>query len=73
MRYDPLFHGNVVRNLRSSFINRYGHDCRLSDGEMWRVYDEDSGIESDDPDDKELPIYEGLLEREAIEDNNSGV
>lgn len=63
MKYDPTYHGSVVRNLKYGYQSRYNAELTLTDEQIWKVFEDCHGIQSDDDDDRDLPIYEGLKEQ----------
>lgn len=62
MKYHPVYHVGVIDNLKREFKERYSQELLLPDAVIWKVYEEWYCVESDDSDDKELPIYQGLKE-----------
>lgn len=66
MKYNPDHHYNVVRNLKQGFIARYEKELTLPDNRIWQIFEEEFAVQSDDPNDKEKPIYEAL--KDDLED-----
>lgn len=60
MKFNPDYHSNVVRNLKVEYKSRYNKDLCLTDERIFQIWDENHAVESDDPEDRELPIYEEL-------------
>ena len=60
MKFNPVYHQNVVDNLKRGFKKRYGKELTLTDEKIWDVFEDMSGFTSEDPEDKEFPIFEEL-------------
>ena len=60
MKFNLDYHSNVVQNLKNEYKSRYNKELTLTDKKIFQIWDENHCVESDDPNDRELPIYEEL-------------
>lgn len=65
MKYNPTHHANVVSNLKRGYEERYKAVLTLPDTVIWKIFDEWQLVESEDPDDREEPIYSALQEEQT--------
>ena len=40
MKYNPLYHSNIIRNYRNKYLETFGEKLNLTDIEIWEIYDE---------------------------------
>lgn len=59
MKYDSVYHKNVVDNYRRGFVARYGYPLTISDERIWEIQEDCQFCE-----DYENETYESLKEEE---------
>ena len=60
--FNPTIHASLIDNLRRGYKDRYNLQLSLSDKAIYDIWNEWCLVESEDTTDKELPIYEALLD-----------